>query len=1521
MQKNILGLDLGTNSIGWALICEDDDEKKSEIVAAGSRIIPMSQDILGKFDSGQSISQTAERTGFRSARRLRERQLLRRERLHRVLNLLDFLPKHYSREIDFDKHPGQFLPDAEPKLAYYKNSNGKMEFLFRHSFQEMLNDFAQYQPQLIGKGKLVPYDWTIYYLRKKALTDRIEKEELAWLLLQFNQKRGYYQLRGEEEVEDNNRTVEFHSLRVVNVEATEDKKKEDEVWYNIYLENGWIYRRTSKIPLDWTGKTKEFIVTTDLNPDGSVKKGKDGKEKRSFRAPGEDDWTLIKKKTEYDIEKSQNTVGTYIYDHLLQNPNEKIRGKLVRTVERKFYKAELEMILRKQSAFHQKLNDRNLYLACLQELYPNNSVHRNSIEIRDFIHLFINDILLYQRPLKSKKSLICNCKYERRYFKREGRLEVEPLKGIPKSHPLFQEFRLWKFVRSLKLIQFDKMVDNKLQTDVDVTAEFLVTEDQLVNLFDWLNEKKEIDQKAFLKYPGFKLKKNAAGYRWNFVEDKFYPCNETRSQFIRYLNKVGNIPENFLDKGREEALWHILYSVEDKTDIEKALRTFATKNGLEHDFVEVFRKFPSFEKEYSQLSSKAIKKMLALMRAGKYWKEEDIDQNTRKRIENLRTGEVDETIKDRVREKAFLLKTIADFSGLPEWLASYIVYDRHAEEEGTMQWKTPQQIRYLPQHSLRNPIVEQLINETLQVVKDIWIKFGNGKEHYFDEIHVELGREMKNPGDKRKRMTTQNIENENTNLRIKALLAELLNDHEVENVRPYSPMQQEILKIYEEGALNSQQGIPEDILKISTLAQPSQSELIRYKLWLQQRYRSPYTGEIIPLNKLFTREYDIEHIIPQSRYFDDSFSNKVICESVVNGERYKSNMTGYEFIKAFRGQIVDELSTHQKLVKVFTEDQYEQFVKDNFSNSRAKMKKLLMEDIPETFVQRQLNDSRYISKVVKDRLSNIVRCEDERETTSKNVILSNGNITSVLRQHWGLNDVWNELITPRFEALNSKTGSNNFGNINKTTGKFLPQVPLQLQKGFSKKRIDHRHHTLDAIVIACTSRNHINYLNNESALGNGATKDEALKKRYDLRAKLCRKKYNDDSDKNYSWVFEKPWESFTGETKSVLSKVIISVKQNLRIVNKTSNRYSKWKSDVTGNLSKGREHQLKGNNWSIRKPMHKANPYGSVQLKLTKKVSLSAALNDWKMIADKALRTQVSMLFRQSADKKSVLQFFNALDYHWQGKDISEVEINYWDETNVASRDSINEGYTREKIKRITDTGIQAIMLRHLAVYNEKKGDLIVEHPELAFSPEGLEEMNKNIKALNGGKPHQPIFKVRTYEPMGNKFPIGNLGNKNRQYVEAAKGTNLFYAIYKDPKGKRKYETIPLNIVIERKKQGLEPVPGNNDAGDILLFCLSPNDLVYVPTPEEIAGESKINLSPLTDKLVSQIYKVVSFTNGRLYCIPQSVAVSIVDKVEFTQLNKVEFTPDKRSIREICVKLKTDRLGAIGIGIADRTDC
>lgn len=1490
-MKKILGLDLGTNSIGWAVvsasITPEGNTQLKRIEGAGSRIIPMDGSILGDFERGNTISQTAARTELRSKHRLLERCLLRRERLNRVLSILNFLPPHYAEKLN---RYGKILSGEEPKLAWKKNSNGIYEFLFMDSFNEMLDDFRLSNPSYIDKK--IPYDWTIYFLRKKALTKKISKEELAWVLLNFNQKRGYYQLRGEDREDENlNKKVEYIAEEVISIEDTGEKKGK-ESWYNIHLKNGWIYRRTSSTPLDWVGKVKEFIVTTELNDNGTPKLDKEGEVKRSFRSPKEDDWTLIKERTQHDIEQSGKTVGSYIYDSLTSNPSQKIRGKLIRTIERKFYKEELQLILNKQIEFHSELQNRELYKACIEELYASNYAYRTNISNRGFAYLFVDDILFYQRPLKSKKSLVANCPYEEHTVKDKATNEVHHfgIKCIAKSHPLYQEFRLWQFISNLRIYK------KELSNDTDVTSQFLKTEEDYVTLFDWLNVKKSIDQKTFIKYPAFGLRKSAEQYRWNYVEDKPYPCNETKSIMLSYLNKA-NISSDFLTCDNEEQLWHILYSIEDKAELIKALHKFGTKHNLDDTFIDVFQKFPPFKKEYGAYSAKAIKKLLPLMRIGKYWSENTIDNNTLERIKYIITGEYDVNIRDNIREKLIGFNEISSFKGLPVWLACYIVYNRHSESKDIAKWSNPEDLQaYLnsfKQHSLRNPIVEQVIVETLRVVRDIWEQYGD-----INEIHVELGREMKNPADKRRKMTQQISENENTNLRIKTMLMEFVNpEFEIENVRPSSPSQQDILRIYEEGALSQAGNIPEDIVNIlkkfketDSCKRPTRDEVLRYKLWLEQKYRSPYTGQPISLSKLFTSAYEIEHVIPQSRYFDDSLSNKVICESEVN--KLKNNLLAYEFIKKHGGEII-ELS-YGRSVKIFTKDEYEQFVKEHYINNRSKLRKLMMDNIPDEFISRQLNDSRYISKVVKGLLSNIVREEGEEEAISKNLIVCTGGVTDRLKKDWGINDVWNKIILPRFTRMNELIGTSHFTTKN-TTGKEIPSMPLELQKGFNKKRIDHRHHAMDAIVIACAGRNIVNYLNNESA------RSKSKISRYDLQHILCDKVKTDECG-NYKWILKKPWETFTQDTYVILSEIIVSFKQNLRVINRATNIYTRFKD--------GKKVYIKqtGKNWAIRKPLHKDTVYGEVNLRKIKSVSLNEALKNTSRIVNKEFKELVSSMIIKGHDAKTIKKHIEENSDVWHDINLKKIDVYYFaNETNdryFAARKPVDTSFNQKKIEEsITDTGIQKIMLRHL----ELKGN----NPNIAFSPDGIDEMNRNIKLLNKGQNHLPIYKVRKYEK-ADKFAVGSRGNKSSKFVEAEKGTNLYFAVYEsdiwDNKlgkniQKRTFATIPLNIVIERLKKNLSPVP-TDENGNEPKFILSPNDLVYVPVnKDDLTQKNNINYS--------RIYKFISCTGNEAHFIPCSIASPIIDTTELGSNNKAQRAWTNEMIKEICIPIKVNRLGII----------
>jgi CRISPR-associated endonuclease Csn1 len=367
----------------------------------------------------------------------------------------------------------------------------------------------------------------------------------------------------------------------------------------------------------------------------------------------------------------------------------------------------------------------------------------------------------------------------------------------------------------------------------------------------------------------------------------------------------------------------------------------------------------------------------------------------------------------------------------------------------------------------------------------------------------------------------------------------------------------------------------------------------------------------------------------------------------------------------------------------------------------------------------------------------------------------------------------------------------------------------------------------------------VNLLNNQSA------KSETS--RYDLQNKLRNKsketwidsKTNKQIERDVFKEFKKPWENFTVDARDSLATIVVSFKQNLRVINKATNNYEKW-VEKDGRKIKAKVKQ-EGTNWAIRKPMHKETVSGKVDLPWVK------------------------------VPKGKIL---------------------------TATRKSVDTTFDSKTIDAITDTGIQKILRNYLAY----KGN----NPEIAFSPEGLEEMNVNIKQYNDGKSHQPIRKVRIFE-LGSKFSLGETGNKKDKYVEAAKGTNLFFAIYENKDGKRNYETIPLNVVIERQKQGLPPVElkGEKD------FFLTPNDLVYVPNEDERESLSVPKQLDVDKDKNRNIYKVVSFSGNQIFFVRHDIATSIINKAEFSTLNKMERAIDGTMIKEVCIKLNIDRIGNI----------
>ena len=315
-------------------------------------------------------------------------------------------------------------------------------------------------------------------------------------------------------------------------------------------------------------------------------------------------------------------------------------------------------------------------------------------------------------------------------------------------------------------------------------------------------------------------------------------------------------------------------------------------------------------------------------------------------------------------------------------------------------------LELLPRNSLRNPVVEKILNQMVNVVNAVVDEYGKP-----DEIRIELARELKKSAREREEMTK--AINETTKLH--------------------------------EGYVKKLQGEP------FYLEHVSRNDIIRYKLYLELKdngFKTLYSNTYIPQEKLFSKEFDIEHVIPQAKLFDDSFSNKTIEVRQVNLE--KGNATAYDFVADKYGDVA--LADYEKRVeRLFNEKVI----------SKTKRDKLLMREaeIPSGFINRDLRDSQYIAKKAREILENIVRF----------VIPTTGSITDRLREDWELVNVMQELNWNKYAQLGMTEV------IEGRDGQRIYRI-----KDWTKRN-DHRHHAMDALTIAFTKRNYIQYLNNLNA--------------------------------------------------------------------------------------------------------------------------------------------------------------------------------------------------------------------------------------------------------------------------------------------------------------------------------------------------------------------------------------------------------------------------------------------------------
>lgn len=206
-------------------------------------------------------------------------------------------------------------------------------------------------------------------------------------------------------------------------------------------------------------------------------------------------------------------------------------------------------------------------------------------------------------------------------------------------------------------------------------------------------------------------------------------------------------------------------------------------------------------------------------------------------------------------------------------------------------------------------------------------------------------------------------------------------------------------------------------LEAKGLLEPSRRDVEKWLLWKESRERCPYTGDSICFDALFRRgEFDVEHIWPRSRSFDDSMRNKTLCRRDINIE--KGNRTPFEYV----GGDEDRWSAVAKRLEEFTAQ------KGGPGMSPGKVKRFVAKAMPDDFTARQLNDTGYAARQAIAFLSRL--WPDVGPSAPVTVQAVTGRVTAQLRRLWGLNNI--------------------------------------LADNGEKTRADHRHHAIDALVVACT---------------------------------------------------------------------------------------------------------------------------------------------------------------------------------------------------------------------------------------------------------------------------------------------------------------------------------------------------------------------------------------------------------------------------------------------------------------------
>ena len=1172
-MSKILGLDLGTNSIGWAVV--DNEKNQTSLLNKGVHIF--SEGV--KIEKGIESSRAAERTKYRSARRIKFRRKLRKQETLKVLIKYGMCPLAIEELNNWIKNKKEY-PKSEKFIQWLHT-----------------DEATNTNP---------------YYFRNKASKENISLMDLGRAFYHLSQRRGFLSNRLDQ---GDDGIIEQIRQEFLNIVEAGDNI--EEVLSDII--------NASESYADEEDRAIRKLIK-DINKIISESKSK------SFEDLKESLLKLLNKSENLGVVKggianltkeieisNSETLGQYFY--LLYKKKEKIRKHY--TAREEHYIKEFDKICKVQGLSNE----------IIQEL---------------------ENAIFYFRPLKSQKGLVGKCTFEK----------DKP--RCPVSHPSFEEYRALQFINSIKA------------SDINGELIFL-TEEERNKIwpkfirkskpnFDFDDIAKELTPKNETRF--FNYKKNAAvsgcptiaqlvnifGDDWKQNIFNVYPENNKvkRKRIETGKSKSGNIKYKRSNKvvGQKSIndvvndVWHVLFSDHKNYRVEKLIEFAKTKLGLNDVKAKKFSLI-NLKKDYASLSLKAIHKISPYLHqrliytyavflanidrvvGDEIWNDSENQAVIKKALKELideyneikkREGLVNELmanfkehynnsdkdyVLDESDKKDILNNTISTYGSktfeklstiqqqeilswiekkyltqlrkyrgefikskrLDEKIIEFLIDNFNVTQSALEnlyhpsdieQFKTPKRAEdgnlYLGSPmtgSIKNPMAMRTMHQLRKLVNTL---IREGKIDQETKIHIELAREL---NDANKRAAIQKWQMERKNER--------------------SSYREEIIKLYKE----------ESGLEI----EPTEDEILKYQLWKEQDTICLYTGLSIGICQFIggNPQFDIEHTIPKSLSYDNSQENLTLCQNKFNRE-IKKNKIPSELEN--HKEILSRLSKWEKCLEEYeykfnsrkkargieTKEQKDKRIKDkhyfklHLDYWKGKLNRFKREDVPSGFKNSQLVDTGIITKYSRAYLKSIF----------PKVYSVKGDAVAEFRKLWGL------------------------------------------QQEYSKKeRVNHIHHCLDAITIACM------------------TKDK-----YDLLAKY----YHANEENRNSEAKEvlrnlKPWPTFTEDVKALEQEVLIShhTPDNMK-------KQAKKKLRIRGEIKyvNGRPQYQQGD--TVRGALHKEKFYGAIKVKDSDTVQyvIRKDICDLKKTeVDKIVDNTIKNKIKKAIDEKVLIITTNDQQANW----------------------------------------------------------------------------------------------------------------------------------------------------------------------------------------------------------------------------------------------------------------------------------